>query len=222
MSAGSGFDAEFSIVETPWCVGGVALLRRDRLDAASGEVTTLDWINSAGVVVVPTAPNIAAATPGACPAAEVTEFDIVETVWCVVDRSLIRRDRVNNTTGAVVSFDWTDSAGVLVVPAPADITAAVPGPCFSRLDSKIIRRTGAGTDTIAAGAKSVTVVVIAGAPTVNIGPGIGDGPVSLVAGLTLTWSGSGDGRASGDFLVDQFVFTSLAGDDLIVITTREV
>ncbi|WP_309317390.1 hypothetical protein [Streptomyces salinarius] len=85
------------------------------------------------------------------------------------------------------------------------------------LDSTVQRQTGAGTVTIAAGARSVTVNVYAGAPTVAIGGGTA---VALPAGTSLSWSVDRGGDA-GESLADEFVFTGAAGHDLIVTSTRE-
>lgn len=86
-----------------------------------------------------------------------------------------------------------------------------------QIASTVQRQTDAGTVTIAAGARSVTVVVYAGTPTVSLG---GDTPVPLPAGTSLTWSVDRGGPAS-ERLVDEFTFTAAAGDDLLVTSTRE-
>ncbi|MET8609816.1 hypothetical protein [Streptomyces misionensis] len=90
-----------------------------------------------------------------------------------------------------------------------------PGP---QLESTIQRQTGAGAVTIPAGARSVTVVVYAGSPTVALG---GGAAVTLNAGTSLTWSVD-QGAAGGESLADSFVFTGVAGGDLLVSSTREV
>ena len=94
----------------------------------------------------------------------------------------------------------------------ADVAAANPA-----LDSTVQRQTGAGTVTIAAGARSVTVNVYAGAPTVAIGGGTA---VALPAGTSLSWSVDRGGDA-GESLADEFTFTGAAGHDFIVASTRE-
>lgn len=86
------------------------------------------------------------------------------------------------------------------------------------IESTVERVTGAGSVTIADGARSVTVVVYAGAPTVAIGGGTA---VALPAGTSLSW-GVNQGGAPGEMLQDEFVFTGLAGHDFLVTSTREV
>lgn len=93
--------------------------------------------------------------------------------------------------------------------------AVTPNPV---IDATVQRQTGAGTLTIDAGARSVTVVVYAGAPTVAIGGGTA---VALPAGTSLTW-GVNRGGDTGEMLQDAFVFTGAAGHDFLVTSTREV
>ncbi|MFC7791416.1 hypothetical protein [Streptomyces cinereoruber] len=87
-----------------------------------------------------------------------------------------------------------------------------------QIDSTVQRQTGTGTVTIAAGARSVTLVVYAGSPTVAIG---GGAAVTLAAGTSLSWSVDRGGDA-GEQLQDAFVFTGVAGSDFLVTSTREV
>ncbi|MFK0063344.1 hypothetical protein ACIQTN_29465 [Streptomyces werraensis] len=87
-----------------------------------------------------------------------------------------------------------------------------------QIDSTVQRQTGAGTVTIPAGARSVTVNVYAGAPTVAVGGGTA---VALPAGTSLSWS-IDRGGDTGESLADEFVFTGAAGHDFIVATTREI
>lgn len=86
------------------------------------------------------------------------------------------------------------------------------------VDSTIQRQTGVGTVTIAAGARSVTVNVYAGAPTLSIGGGTA---VAIPAGSSFTWSVD-QGGDNGETLQDAFVFTGAVGHDFIVTSTREV
>ncbi|PWI06528.1 hypothetical protein DIZ27_32830 [Streptomyces sp. NWU339] len=104
-------------------------------------------------------------------------------------------------TGAVVRCDSQEP------PAPNPL-----------IDSTIQRQTGTGTVTIEAGARSVTLVVYAGEPTVTIG----DGPaVPLAPGTSLTWSVD-RGGPTGEQLQDAFVFTGVTGSDFLVTSTCEV
>lgn len=86
------------------------------------------------------------------------------------------------------------------------------------IDSTIVRQTGAGAQGIASAARSVSVIVLAGNPTVSIG---GGPAVTLAAGVSLQW-GVDNGGTSGEALQDAFTFTGVAGSDFIVITTREI
>jgi hypothetical protein len=91
---------------------------------------------------------------------------------------------------------------------------AAPAP---QLGSTLQRQTGAGTVTIPAGARSITLVVYAGSPTVTIGAGAA---VTVNLGTSLTWSVD-QGGAGGERLRDVFTFTGTAGADFLVTTTRE-
>ncbi|MEC3994992.1 hypothetical protein VSR01_16225 [Actinacidiphila sp. DG2A-62] len=91
-------------------------------------------------------------------------------------------------------------------------------PTAPLIDSTLQRQTGAGNVTIPAGARSVTLVVYGGSPTVAIGAGAA---VAVVAGTSLTW-GVDTGGKSGESLQDAFVFTGVAGSDFLVSSTREI
>ncbi|MFB9476808.1 hypothetical protein [Nonomuraea salmonea] len=85
---------------------------------------------------------------------------------------------------------------------PAEVTPAVQ------------RQTDAGTVTVAEGARSVTLMVLAGAPTVAVG---GGDAVAFPAGSSASWGVD----AGGERLKGEFVITAAAGDDVIVISTRQ-
>ncbi|MFI9418089.1 hypothetical protein [Streptomyces werraensis] len=87
-----------------------------------------------------------------------------------------------------------------------------------QIDATIQRQTGAGAVTIPAGARSVTVVVYAGSPTIAIG---GGAAVPVAAGTSLTW-GVNRGGDAGEQLQDEFVITGVAGSDFLVSSSREV
>ncbi|MFB8347918.1 hypothetical protein [Streptomyces niveus] len=111
-------------------------------------------------------------------------------------------------------LDGTTPYGVVGAVRRCEETAAAN----PAVGSTIQRQTGAGIVTIPAGARSVTVNVYAGAPTVAIGAGTA---VALPAGTSLTWAVDRGGDA-GETLEDGFVFTGAAGHDFIVTSTREV
>lgn len=81
------------------------------------------------------------------------------------------------------------------------------------LDSTVERLTGIGAVIIAAGASSVTVMVISGVPTVQIGAGPA---IPLSENMSLSWSVD----SGNEDLLDAFTFTGLAGDDIVVTSTR--
>ncbi|MFD8509712.1 hypothetical protein ACFV27_01000 [Streptomyces antimycoticus] len=128
--------------------------------------------------------------------------------------------RYSTEDGATVTTDTTLDGTTAYVPTGAVVRcdaeqAPVPNP---PIDSTLQRQTGAGTVTISAGARSVTVVVYAGSPTISIG---GGAAVTVAAGTSLTWSvdRGGDG---GEQMQDAFVFTGVVGSDFLVSSTREV
>jgi len=120
-------------------------------------------------------------------------------------------------SGAVVTTDYElDGVTAYTVVGAVGVCAeqAEPSPA---IDSTAQRQTGAGTVTIPAGARSVTFMVFAGAPTVSIG---GDPAVAFPAGSTATWGVDRGGQA-GETLAEAFTFTGAAGSDFAVLTTRE-
>ncbi|BBA98358.1 hypothetical protein RVR_4509 [Actinacidiphila reveromycinica] len=128
--------------------------------------------------------------------------------------------RYSTEDGTTVATD-TELDGVTAYAPSGDVVrcdaeqAAEPNPLIG---STAQRQTGAGAVTIAAGARSVTLVVYAGAPTVAIGGGTA---VTLAAGTSLSW-GVDRGGPGGEQLQDQFVFTGVAGSDFVISSTREV
>lgn len=84
----------------------------------------------------------------------------------------------------------------------------------ANLDSTVQRQTGAGNIVIATKPRSVTLVVLAGTVSLNLGTSLAQ---SIPAGVTLTWAVDGPGES----LVDTFTFTGVAGSDFIVTSTRQ-
>ncbi|WP_327594702.1 hypothetical protein [Streptomyces chartreusis] len=154
------------------------------------------------------------------PAAPDLEFEIL----CDDDgagtlTSFLRRYTVD-TAGTVVpvdtELDGTTPYVVAGTVVRCDLESpAVPNP---QIDSTAQRQTGAGAVTIPAGARSVTWMVFAGAPTVAIG---GGAAVPFPQGSSATWSVDRGGE-TGEALADEFVFTGAAGTDFAVLTTREI
>lgn len=137
-------------------------------------------------------------------------------ILCDNNGAFIRRYTL--TAGGALSTTDTTLDGVTpYVPVGSvvrcGVTAANP-----LIDSTVQRQAGAGIVTIPAGARSVTVVVFTGSPTVAIGGGTA---VALPAGTALTWSVD-QGGDTGESLQDAFVFTGIAGQDFIVTSTREI
>ncbi|MFD3612383.1 hypothetical protein ACFWXA_30815 [Streptomyces atroolivaceus] len=136
-------------------------------------------------------------------------------VLCDDNGSFLRRYTTED--GAPVLVDTTLDGTTAYVPTGTvrrcDVTAANPV-----IDGTLQRQTGAGTVTIPAGARSVTLVVYSGSPTVAIG---GGAAVTVAAGTSLTWGVDRGGKA-GESLQDAYAFTGLAGSDFLVSTTREI
>ncbi|PWI15955.1 hypothetical protein DI272_18645 [Streptomyces sp. Act143] len=154
-----------------------------------------------------TSGSVAAATPD-------DEYEIL----CDDAGSFLRR--YSTEDGATVVTDTTLDGATPYVPTGTVVRcdaeqAPAPNP---QIDSTIQRQTGAGNITIPAGARSVTLVVYAGSPTVAIGGGTA---VTVAAGTSLTW-GVDRGGDAGESLQDAFVFTGVAGSDFLVTSTREI
>ncbi len=128
------------------------------------------------------------------------------------------RRYVLDDAGTLVPVDTDLDGGAYTVTGTVvrcEPPAAPPNPV---LDGTIERLPGAGTITIAAGARSVTLVVYTGNPTVAIG---GGSSVAVAPGTSLTW-GVDRGGDAGETLQDDYVFTGVAGSDFLVTSTREV
>lgn len=118
------------------------------------------------------------------------------------------------TSGEYVAL--RDSFGVVTLydkATGAVVNAANVVSCTVQRSSTIQRQVGAGTVTVASGARSLSIVVLSGQPTVSIGAGAA---VALATGISLNWGASSD----KEVLTDAFSFTCAAGDDLIVTTIR--
>ena len=149
-------------------------------------------------------------------AAADAEYEILCDVAANGTSTPFLRHYTTSATGApAVSDTALDGTTPYTVAGSVVRCGTSPNP---QIDSKGQRQTGAGTVTIAAGARSVTLLVFAGAPTVAIG---GDPAVAFPAGASGTWSVDQGGKA-GETLADAFVFTGAAGADFLVLTTREI
>ena len=149
-------------------------------------------------------------------AAADAEYEILCDVAANGTSTPFLRHYTTSGTGAPAVSDTALDGTTPYVPAGSVVRCGTsPNP---QIDSKAQRQTGAGTITIAAGARSVTLVVFAGAPTVAIG---GDPAVAFPAGASGTWSVDQGGK-SGEVLADTFVFTGVAGSDFLVLSTREI
>ncbi|MFF5968272.1 hypothetical protein ACFY64_32020 [Streptomyces collinus] len=154
-----------------------------------------------------TSGSVAAATPD-------DEYEIL----CDSVGSFLRR--YSTEDGATVVTDTALDGTTPYTPTGTVVRcdAATAPAANPQIDSTIQRQTAAGNVTIPAGARSVTLVVYAGSPTVAIG---GGAAVSVAAGTSLTWSVDRGGDA-GEQLQDAFVFTWVAGSDFLVTSTREI
>ncbi|MFI7467429.1 hypothetical protein [Nonomuraea sp. NPDC049646] len=152
-----------------------------------------------------TSGSVAAATPD-------DEYEIL----CDSVGSFLRRYETKD--GVTVVKDTMLDGTTSYTPTGTVVRCDTAPAANPQIDSTIQRQTGAGNVTIAAGARSVTVIVYAGSPTVAIGGGTA---VTLAAGTSLTW-GVDRGGDAGEQLQDAFVFTGVAGSDFLVTSTREV
>lgn len=119
--------------------------------------------------------------------------------------------------GATAVTDTTLDGTTPYTPTGTVVRCAETAPAGPQIGSTVQRQTGTGTITVPAGARSVTVIVYAGSPTVAIGTAA---PVTLAAGTSLTWSVDRGGQG-GEQLLDAFAFAGVAGADFLLTTTRE-
>lgn len=176
-------------------------------------------VSSTGVVTIVnttldgTTAYVPVGAVGTCnPATSDREFEVL----CDTVGTFLRRYSVSST-GVVTTTDTTlDGTTAYVVTGAVDICKC--SQINPAIDSTLVRQTGAGVVTILSGARSVTVTVLAGAPTVSIG---GAAAVTLIAGLSMTWEIDLGGTA-GEALQDSFAFTGNAASDFYVHTTREI
>lgn len=175
--------------ETLLCVDGETVLRTT---SASGEVT---YTGSNGLAV----PTPLSYTFGAC--SNCCDNVIGNGCWTGGRYVALR-----SVTGTVTLFDTITGA---IVPSGDVVTCATV-----ELKTTINRLTAANFN-VAAGAKSVTILIIAGSTvTVSIG---GAAAVSLPSGITLSWNASGN----EEILTDTFNFVGGAGSDYIVTVIRD-
>jgi hypothetical protein len=143
--------------------------------------------------------------------------DLEYEILCDSAGAFLRR-YVLDDTGALTHVDSTlDGAAYAAVGTVVRCEAPV-APANPVLDGTIQRQTAAGAITIPAGARSITLVVFSGNPTVAIGGGTA---VAVPAGTSLTW-GVDRGGDAGESLQDAYVFTWVAGSDFLVTSTREI
>jgi hypothetical protein len=149
-------------------------------------------------------------------AAADAEYEILCDVQADGSSTPFLRHYTTSGTGAPAVSDTTLDGTTAYAPTGTVVRCgASPNP---QIDSTAQRQTGAGNVTIAAGARSVTLLVFAGSPTVAIGGGTA---VAFPAGSSGTWSVDQGGK-NGEKLQDAFVFTGVAGSDFIVLSTREL
>ncbi|MER7742305.1 hypothetical protein ABTX34_28990 [Streptomyces sp. NPDC096538] len=134
------------------------------------------------------------------------------------DAGAFLRRYVLDDTGTLVPEDSDLDGGTYAPVGTVRRCEAPAAPANPVVDATLQRQTGAGNVTIPAGARSITLVVLAGTAAVAIG---GGAAVTVPAGTSLTW-GVDRGGDTGETLQDEFVFTGIAGSDLLVTSTREV
>ncbi|MEU0947642.1 hypothetical protein ABZ379_33820 [Streptomyces canus] len=144
------------------------------------------------------------------------EYEILCDVAANGTSTPFLRHYTTSGTGAPAVSDTTLDGTTPYAPSGSVVRCGTsPNP---QIDSTVQRQTNAGNVTIAAGARSVTVIVYAGSPTVALSGGTA---VPLAAGTSATWSVDQGGK-SGETLQDSFVFTGAAGNDFLVLSTREL
>ncbi len=149
-------------------------------------------------------------------AAADAEYEILCDVQPDGSSTPFLRHYTTTGTGALAMSDTLlDGTTAYVPTGTVARCGTTPNP---QIDSKAQRQTGVGAVNITAGARSVTLLVFAGAPTVAIG---GDPAVPFPAGSSGTWSVDQGGK-NGEKLADAFVFTGAAGADFVVLSTREI
>jgi hypothetical protein len=97
-----GAPAESTSNELAYCLAGVAALRREIVSGAN--VTTIVWLDNAGNILTPSAANIAAAIPGACPGAVINtpgSFNVTGTLVTGMPVAFVKSLTLISTTGAV-------------------------------------------------------------------------------------------------------------------------
>jgi hypothetical protein len=143
--------------------------------------------------------------------------DVEYEILCDDNGAFLRRYTLDDA-GALVPVDSDLDGGTYAAVGTVRRCEAPAAPANPVIDGTLQRQTGAGTVTVPAGARSVTLVVLTGTASVAIGGGT---PVTVPAGTSLTWSVDRGGDA-GETLQDAYAFTGAAGSDLLVTSTREV
>lgn len=143
--------------------------------------------------------------------------DVEYEILCDDVGAFLRR-YVLDDTGTLVPEDSDLDGATYAVVGTVRRCEAPAAPANPVLDGTLQRQTGAGTVTIPAGARSVTLVVLTGTASVVIG---GTPAVTVPVGTSLTW-GVDRGGDTGESLQDAYAFTGAAGSDFLVTSTREV
>ena len=174
-------------------------------------------VSSTGVVTVVnttldgTTAYIPVGAVGTCnPTVADREFEVL----CDTVGSFLRRYSVSSA-GVVTTTDTTLDGTTAYVPVGAIGVCKIDANPV--INSTLVRQTGVGVQTIVVGARSITVTVLAGNPTVSIG---GGPAVTLVPGLSMTWDIDYGGK-NGETLAQAFTFTGNATSDFYVHTIRE-
>lgn len=198
--ATNSIDREFEVL----CDTVGSFLRRYSV-SSTGVVTVTDTTLNGTTAYVPV---------GAVGTCNPTVADREFWVLCDTVGSFLRRYSVTSA-GVVTILDTTLDGTTAYVPVGAiGVCKIDTNPV---INSTLVRQTGAGVQTIAVGARSITVTVLAGNPTVSIG---GGPAVTLVPGLSMTWDIDYGGK-NGETLAQAFTFTGNATSDFYVHTIRE-
>lgn len=181
----SSFQNDIDVVEDPFCVGGVQLLRRTARDTATG-VDTVSWFNTSGAAVTPLAADITAATAGRCPTLGGTAQIVASCAN--VGRVAIGSTPANAEVLTPAAFSDTVRAVIDQVLRTAGCNddrrdALLAQIVFGNTGTAVISRVAAtAAGTVAAGAQSVSFLNVGTTNAQVLG-------VDLIPGQEVSFSG---------------------------------
>jgi hypothetical protein len=195
------------------CAAGIPYNRRTTttIDLAGVVTNVVEFVDSVNVV---TGTMPVGFTLGSCSVAVNDDWEIL----CDTLTSFLRR-YTRNTTGTVTTITDTTLDGTTVYVPVGLVSVCRNTEVNPTILGSINRVTGSNILIIPAGARSVTVTVLA-ATAANPYMHINGAPlVVLPAGITLSW-GVERGGPVGEALTGAYSFQGDIGTDFIVTTTR--